>query len=57
MAGGFGLFRVWCLVYLVVGAQFTWSLRPIIGQPNAEWVLFGGHGNMLTYAVQQIFGG
>jgi len=52
-----GLYRVWALVYLAVGAQFTWSLRPIIGDPSAEWLLFGGHGNMLTYALKHVFGG
>ncbi|HUV40071.1 MAG TPA: hypothetical protein VMY39_10675 [Planctomycetota bacterium] len=33
------LFKVWLVIYAVVGAQMSWVLRPFIGAPNLpfEW--------------------
>lgn len=58
---GRGLLLGWSALYLLVVAQLTWSLRPLIGNPGvfAEqgWHAFGGPGgNMLTYFAQQVLG-
>lgn len=34
------VFRLWLLIYGVVGAQMGWLLRPFIGNPALEFVLF-----------------
>ena len=34
------VFRVWVVVYAVVGAQMGWVLRPFIGAPGMEFTLF-----------------
>lgn len=34
------LFRIWVVVYGLVGAQMAWVLRPFIGDPEAEFTLF-----------------
>lgn len=34
------IFRVWLVVFGVVGAQMGWILRPFIGSPNLEFSLF-----------------
>ncbi len=34
------VFRLWLLIYGVVGAQMGWLLRPFIGNPGLEFVLF-----------------
>lgn len=34
------VFRVWVLVYAVVGAQMGWVLRPFIGAPGVEFAWF-----------------
>ena len=34
------VFRVWTLIYAVVGAQMGWILRPFIGDPNRPFQLF-----------------
>jgi len=36
------LFRVWLVMYAVVGAQMAWVLRPFIGAPDQPFVLFRG---------------
>ena len=36
------LFRVWMLIYAVVGAQMGWVLRPFISEPTAPFVWFCG---------------
>lgn len=41
---GFGesrqIFRIWVLIYGLVGAQTGWLLRPFIGSPNMEFTWF-----------------
>ena len=34
-----GVFRIWVIVFALVGAQMSWVLRPLIGAPNLpfEW--------------------
>ncbi len=34
------VFRTWLLIYGVVGAQMGWLLRPFVGNPAMEFVLF-----------------
>lgn len=34
------LFRIWVVVYGLVGAQMAWVLRPFIGDPNAAFTWF-----------------
>lgn len=34
------VFRVWVVVYAIVGAQMGWVLRPFIGAPGMEFTLF-----------------
>jgi hypothetical protein len=34
------IFRLWILIYGVVGAQMGWVLRPFVGNPNLEFVWF-----------------
>ncbi|MFI4861548.1 MAG: hypothetical protein ACIAXF_12815 [Phycisphaerales bacterium JB063] len=36
------VFRVWVVVYAVVGAQMGWVLRPFIGAPNVEFTWLRG---------------
>ena len=34
------LFRIWVVVFAVVGAQMSWVLRPFLGAPGLEFELF-----------------
>lgn len=34
------VFRVWIVIYAIVGAQMAWILRPFIGTPSLEFALF-----------------
>lgn len=34
------VFRIWTLIYAVVGAQMGWILRPFVGDPNQPFQLF-----------------
>jgi hypothetical protein len=34
------VFRIWTLIYAVVGAQMGWILRPFIGDPGRPFTLF-----------------
>ena len=38
------IFRIWILIYAVVGAQMSWILRPFIGGPNETFHLFSPRG-------------
>lgn len=35
-----GLLRVWMVLYIVVGAQMSWVLRPFIGAPDRPFEIF-----------------
>lgn len=35
-----GVFRVWVILYVVVGAQMAWVLRPFIADPNRPFEIF-----------------
>lgn len=53
------LFRVWILIYAVVGAQMGWVLRPFISDPKAPFMWFcGKEGNFFLgvwHAVVSVF--
>lgn len=56
------IFRVWVLIYGLVGAQTGWLLRPFIGTPDLPftWFRARGQGNFFQAVAQQIenlFGG
>lgn len=34
------VFRVWVMVFALVGAQMSWVLRPFVGSPNLEFAWF-----------------
>ena len=50
------LFRVWILIYAVVGAQMAWVLRPFISDPTAEFVWFCGKQGNFFLGVLKAFG-
>src|SRR5437899_1875542 len=35
-----GIFKIWVIIYALVGAQMSWLLRPFIGNPNMEFQWF-----------------
>jgi hypothetical protein len=35
-----GVFRIWVVVFGLVGAQMAWILRPFIGNPNQKFEWF-----------------
>jgi hypothetical protein len=43
-APGMGTFRLWMLVYALVGLQMGWILRPFIGNPDEPFVWFRERG-------------
>ena len=38
--GLFTIFKVWMVIFAVVGAQMGWILRPFIGSPDMPFTLF-----------------
>lgn len=45
------VFRVWILIYAVVGAQMGWILRPFIGNPHMPFQFFRARGSNFFQAV------
>jgi hypothetical protein len=45
------VFRIWMLVFSLVGAQMGWVLRPFIGDPNLPFALFRHRGSNFFDAV------
>ncbi len=45
------IFRVWVVIYAVVGAQMAWILRPFIGNPEIGFALFRPRGSNFFAAV------
>ena len=39
------IFRIWIIVFGLVGAQMSWVLRPFIGNPSAPFTFFRGRGS------------
>ena len=50
------LFRVWIIVYALVGAQMGWVLRPFIGAPDQEFMWFGPRGGNVFMDVLRAIG-
>ena len=45
------VFRIWVIVFGLVGAQMAWVLRPFIGAPDQPFVLFRGRQSNFFEAV------
>ncbi|MDP1560045.1 MAG: hypothetical protein Q8M16_01490 [Pirellulaceae bacterium] len=48
------IFRVWVLVFAIVGAQMSWVLRPFIGSPDREFTWFRERTGNFFQAVAQV---
>jgi len=53
--GGQNVFRVWLVIYSVVGAQMGWILRPFIGDPHRPFELFRERQGNFFIAVWEAF--
>lgn len=51
-----GVFRVWVVIYALVGVQMGWLLRPFIGHPDLpfEWFRGGRSGNFFQAVFQAL---
>ncbi len=49
------IFRVWTVVFAVVGAQMSWILRPFVGSPDGPFEWFRERRSHFFEAVQQSF--
>lgn len=47
------VFRIWVIVFGLVGAQMAWVLRPFIGAPGQPFVLFRGRQSNFFEAIWQ----
>ncbi len=45
------IFRIWVVIYALVGAQMGWLLRPFIGSPNMPFAWFRDRGGNFFAAV------
>jgi hypothetical protein len=50
------VFRLWVIVFGLVGAQMGWVLRPFIGNPNMPFTFFRGRESNFFMAVLQKLG-
>lgn len=49
------IFRIWVLIYGLVGAQMGWLLRPFIGNPSIPFAWFRPReGNFFSAVIQQV---
>jgi len=49
-------FRIWTIVFALVGAQMSWVLRPFIGDPNLEFTWFRQRESNFFIAVLEAIG-
>jgi hypothetical protein len=49
------VFKIWVVVFGLVGAQMAWVLRPFIGNPDIPFVWFRGRESNFFQAVSGIF--
>jgi hypothetical protein len=49
------VFRLWVIVFGLVGAQMGWVLRPFIGNPNVPFTWFRGRESNFFQAVFHTF--
>ncbi len=45
------VFRIWVVVFGLVGAQMAWVLRPFIGNPNQAFTMFRGRESNIFEAI------
>lgn len=50
------IFRVWIILFGIVGAQMAWVLRPFIGTPGKEFTWFRERGSSFFEAVWRALG-
>lgn len=54
------VFRVWVIVFGLVGAQMSWVLRPFIGNPDSPFALFRPRGSnffeSVAHSIQSLLG-
>ncbi len=50
------VFRIWVIVFALVGAQMGWVLRPFIGNPEMPFTFFRGRESNFFMAVLQMLG-
>lgn len=55
-APGAGVYRIWTLLFAVVGAQMAWILRPFIGAPGLPFTFFRPRESNFFEAVLHAFG-
>lgn len=55
-APGSGVYRIWTLLFAVVGAQMAWILRPFIGAPGLPFTFFRPRESNFFEAVLHAFG-
>ena len=57
---GVTVFRFWVVIFVFVGIQLAWNLRPFLGDRGQPFRLFrryeGNFYTALIYSVQQLFG-
>ena len=49
------IFRIWIIVFALVGAQMGWVLRPFVGNPNLPFTWFRGRESNFFQAVFHTF--
>jgi len=52
------IFRVWLLLFGIVGAQMAWILKPFVGNPQLpfEWVRDSRHSNFFEFIARSLTG-
>jgi hypothetical protein len=54
------MFRIWILLFGIVGGQMAWILRPFLGTPERVYTLFRGRESSffeaVIHAIQHLFG-
>jgi hypothetical protein len=45
------IFRIWMIVFALVGAQMGWVLRPFVGNPSLPFTWFRGRESNFFQAV------
>jgi hypothetical protein len=48
-----GIFRIWVVMFGLVGAQMSWVLRPFIGAPGEPFIMIAARGSNFFAAVLQ----
>ena len=50
------VFRLWVIVFALVGAQMGWVLRPFVGNPNIPFFWLRPRGSNFFQAIIETFG-